>query len=99
MSDLTEYQTVKASDFYTISQAFTLEMGMFSRFGQATYMLSQALDLVSPDNQQSAIERSQQMTQLRRTLFALITVSNAEADARELRICAGFCPQLSICSR
>lgn len=67
-------------------------MGMFSRFGQATYMLSQALDLVSPDSQQSAIERSQQMAQLRRTLFALITVSNAEADARELRICAGFCP-------
>ncbi|KAL7901102.1 hypothetical protein HDV63DRAFT_365007 [Trichoderma sp. SZMC 28014] len=90
--------TLKVSDFYTISQAFNLEMGMFSRFGQATYMLSQALDLVSPDNQQSVIERSQQMAQLRRTLFALITVSNAEADARELRICAGFCPQMSICS-
>lgn len=62
-------------------------------------MLNQALDLVSPDNQQSAIERNQQITQLRRTVYALITVSNAEADARELRVCAGFCPQLSICSR
>jgi hypothetical protein len=97
--NLTKPQTVKASDFYTISQAYTLEMGMFSRFGQATYMLSQALDLVSPEDQRCAMDRNQQMAQLRRTLFALITVSNAEADARELRICAGFCPQLSICSR
>lgn len=72
---------------------------MFSRLGQATYMLSQALDLVSPDNHQNEMEKNQQIAQLRRTLHALITVSNAEATVRELRTCAGFCPQLSICAR
>ncbi|KAL7950530.1 hypothetical protein V8C42DRAFT_123413 [Trichoderma barbatum] len=90
--------TAKPSDAFSISQGFTLEMGMFSRLGQATYMLSQALDLVSPDNHQNAMERNQQIAQLRRTLHALITVSNAEATVRELRTCAGFCPQLSVCS-
>ncbi|UKZ51890.1 hypothetical protein TrVGV298_005655 [Trichoderma virens] len=90
--------TAKPSDAFSISQGFSLEMGMFSRLGQATFLLSQALDLVGPDNHQSVMERNQQIAQLRRTLHALITVSNAEATARELRTCSGFCPQLSICS-
>ncbi|EHK16732.1 uncharacterized protein TRIVIDRAFT_13620, partial [Trichoderma virens Gv29-8] len=89
--------TAKPSDAFSISQGFSLEMGMFSRLGQATFLLSQALDLVGPDNHQSVMERNQQIAQLRRTLHALITVSNAEATARELRTCSGFCPQLSIC--
>ncbi|KAM0260268.1 hypothetical protein ACHAQJ_002832 [Trichoderma viride] len=91
--------TAKPSDAFSISQGFTLEMGMFSRLGQATYMLSQALDLVSPDNHQNMMERNQQIAQLRRTIHALLTVANAEAVVRELRTAAGFCPQLSICSR
>lgn len=87
----------KPSDAFSISEGFSLKMGMFSRLGQATYMLSQALDLVCPDNHQDPIERDQQIAQLRRTVHALITVSNAEASVRELRTCAGFCPQLSVC--
>ncbi|KAL7960841.1 hypothetical protein V8C34DRAFT_312455 [Trichoderma compactum] len=90
--------TAKPSDAFSISQGFSLKMGMFSRLGQATYMLSQALDLVCTDNHQDPMERDQQIAQLRRTVHALITVSNAEASVRELRTCAGFCPQLSICS-
>ncbi|KAL7935987.1 hypothetical protein V8C35DRAFT_321025 [Trichoderma chlorosporum] len=90
--------TAKPSDAFKISQGFSLKMGMFSRLGQATYMLSQALDLFSPENHQNVTERNQQIAQLRRTLHALIKVSDTEAAVRELRTCAGLCPQLSICS-
>ncbi|PNP57819.1 hypothetical protein THARTR1_01977 [Trichoderma harzianum] len=77
--------TAKPSDAFSISQGFSLKMGMFSRLGQATYMLSQALDLVCPDNHQDPVERDQQIAQLRRTVHALITVSNAEASEHQWR--------------
>lgn len=75
-------------------------MGMFSRLAQSTYLLSQAFDLFSLLNcHEKPTDFDQQIVQLRRTLHALIKISEVEATERELRTHSGLCPQFSLCYR
>ncbi|KAK4075565.1 transcriptional regulator family: Fungal Specific TF [Trichoderma harzianum] len=41
---------IKPGDPFSISAGFNLEMGLFSRLAQATYLLSQAIELLAPSN-------------------------------------------------
>jgi hypothetical protein len=55
-------------------------MGFFSRVAQATYLLSQALKAVSlAANDQDSAAQADETEQLRRTLLALVHLSDAEA--------------------
>jgi hypothetical protein len=71
-------------------------MGFFSRVAQATYLLSQALKAVSlAANDQDSAAQADETEQLRRTLLALVHLSDAEATIRRLE----FCTPSSICFR
>lgn len=71
-------------------------MGLYSRVGQATFLLSQALKLVSQmrDDQYSTAD-AEETAQLRRTLLSLVHLADTEATVRLLE----FCTQSSICFR
>ncbi|KPM34772.1 hypothetical protein AK830_g11802 [Neonectria ditissima] len=78
-------------DAVNMSTGFTLEMGLFSRLAQATYLLSQAIKSVtSPTRDADLLE---ERAQLRRTLLALINVADTESQARGIE----FCSHLAVC--
>lgn len=71
-------------------------MGLFSRLGQATYLLSKALDSVSSASTNEDLNAFDEDTaQLRRTLLSLVTVADQEAVVRQLE----FCSQSALCFR
>ncbi|KAL7907871.1 N-terminal binuclear Zn cluster-containing/DNA binding domain-containing protein [Trichoderma velutinum] len=70
---------------YTLATANSYHLGLFARFAQAAHLLSQVLHHVS--------EQSNETAQLRRTIFALVNVSNIEASMRRLE----YCSQSAVC--
>ncbi|KAK0759191.1 hypothetical protein N5P37_008073 [Trichoderma harzianum] len=70
---------------YTLATANSYHLGLFARFAQAAHLLSQVLHHVS--------EESNETAQLRRTIFALVNVSNIEASMRRLE----YCSQSAVC--
>ncbi|KAI9147859.1 Transcription factor BOA15 [Paramyrothecium foliicola] len=74
----------------SISTGFSLEMGLFSRQSQATYLLGQTLKVVSAaDVPPSAdnLNETDDTAQLRRTLQALVNLIEKEAQVRRLELC------------
>ncbi|KAL7929823.1 N-terminal binuclear Zn cluster-containing/DNA binding domain-containing protein [Trichoderma chlorosporum] len=70
---------------FTLATANSYHLGLFARFAQAAHLLSQVLHHVS--------EESNETAQLRRTIFALVNVSNIEASMRRLE----YCSQTAVC--
>ncbi|KAL6788557.1 N-terminal binuclear Zn cluster-containing/DNA binding domain-containing protein [Trichoderma sp. SZMC 28012] len=70
---------------YTLATANSYHLGLFARFAQAAHLLSQVLHHVA--------EESNETTQLRRTIFALVNVSSIEASMRRLE----YCSQSAVC--
>lgn len=62
-------------------------MGRFARFAQAAHLLSQTL--------QHAEEEPTQTAQLRRTIFALVNLSEVEGSVRSME----YCTQTAVCYR
>ncbi|KAM0456505.1 hypothetical protein ACHAPV_005172 [Trichoderma viride] len=71
---------------YTLATANSYHLGLFARFSQAAHLLSQVLRYISE-------KRSSETSQLRRTIFALVNVSNIEASMRRLE----YCSQSAVC--
>jgi hypothetical protein len=69
-------------------------MGLLSRLAQATYLLSQALESLSSPMSDKA-NSIDEIGQLRRTLIALIQVTDNEAEVRKIE----FCSQSALCCR
>jgi hypothetical protein len=69
-------------------------MGQTSRLAQATYLLSQALKSLSSPMSDVGIVFDE-IGQLRRTILALIQVTDDEAKVREIE----FCSQSALCCR
>lgn len=80
----------------SISTSFSLKTGLFSRLAQSTYLLGEALKVIKA---QTDVEGSaagvEEVAQLRRTVLALIHLSDSESKLRGLQ----FCPQVSVCIR
>ncbi|KAI5462017.1 putative fungal-specific transcription factor [Mariannaea sp. PMI_226] len=73
----------------SISTGFTLKMGSFARLAQATYLLSQALQSLSPTSAEgNVIVSLEQTAQLRRTLLSLVHAADSESAVRRLEFCA-----------
>ncbi|KAM0259128.1 hypothetical protein ACHAQJ_003499 [Trichoderma viride] len=83
----------KPEDAVNISTGFTLQMGLFSRLAQATYLTSQALRSVSLATGNTEAINDSQAAQLRRTLIALVHEGDREATIRQLE----FCPHSALC--
>ncbi|KAL6900372.1 hypothetical protein GGI43DRAFT_383849 [Trichoderma evansii] len=71
---------------YTLGTANSYHLGLFARFAQAAHLLSQVLRHISE-------RQSSETSQLRRTIFALVNVSNIEASMRRLE----YCSQSAVC--
>lgn len=69
-------------------------MGRFARFAQATYLLGRVLQHVSDQTVDRSFHQAE-AAQLRRTLRALVKLSEVESKVRELE----FCSQTAICNR
>jgi hypothetical protein len=63
-------------------------MGVFARLSQATFLLSQAFQIIRPTTTVEEAARPEKMAQLRRTLLALVHTADAEATVRKLEFCA-----------
>ncbi|KAM0449469.1 hypothetical protein ACHAO4_007487 [Trichoderma viride] len=83
--------TAKPQDNIKISAAFTLRMGPFARLAQATYLVNQALNLLSPrptqDEEVDSFDVGKESAQLRRTIEALVYLTKTEFDFRDLVTC------------
>ncbi|KAL6890493.1 hypothetical protein GGI43DRAFT_425599 [Trichoderma evansii] len=83
--------TARPQDNIKISAAFTLKMGPFARLAQATYLVNQALNLISSlsaqDEEVDSVDVGKESAQLRRTIEALISVTKTEFDFRDLVTC------------
>ncbi|UKZ50454.1 hypothetical protein TrVGV298_004717 [Trichoderma virens] len=87
---LNPFQTAKPQDNLKISAAFNLKMGVFTRLAQATYLVNQALKFVSslpPPSDSDTVDIGKDTAQLRRTIWALISVTKTEFDAHDLATC------------
>ncbi|KAJ4153896.1 hypothetical protein LMH87_010362 [Akanthomyces muscarius] len=71
--------TTGAEDACTLGSANGLEIGRFARLAQAAHLLSLVIKDVA--------EGSNDSSQLRRTIFALVHVSRIEARLRRLELC------------
>lgn len=87
----TSCQTAKPQDNLRISAAFNLKMGVFTRLAQATYLVNQALKFLSslppPGDPKDTVDIAKDTAQLRRTIWALISVTKSEFDAHDLATC------------
>lgn len=85
------FQTAKPQDNLRISAAFNLKMGVFTRLAQATYLVNQALKFLSslppPGDPNDTVDIAKDTAQLRRTIWALISVTKSEFDAHDLATC------------
>jgi hypothetical protein len=92
---------VKPEDASIISTGFTLKMGVFARLAQATFLLSQGLQLMKDKAMEDEAARPDKMAQLRRTSLALVHTADAEATARRIEFCAqsGLSLRLVLLSR
>ncbi|KAL7920330.1 hypothetical protein ACQKWADRAFT_298711 [Trichoderma austrokoningii] len=83
--------TARPQDNIKISAAFTLRMGPFARLAQATYLVNQALNLLSPlateDEGVDSFDVGKESAQLRRTIEALVYLTKTEFDFRDLVTC------------
>ncbi|KAL7952122.1 hypothetical protein V8C42DRAFT_306210 [Trichoderma barbatum] len=83
--------TAKPQDTLKISAAFNLKMGVFTRLAQATYLVNLALKFVSSLPPQGGtndtVDIGKDTAQLRRTIWALISVTKTEFDAHDLATC------------
>ncbi|KAK5992008.1 Transcription factor BOA15 [Cladobotryum mycophilum] len=77
--------TSRPEDSFPLGSANILLMGRFARFAQGAHLLSQVLHHIA--------EQSSDTTQLRRTMLALVNLSNMEAHMRRLE----FCTQTAVC--
>lgn len=85
------FQTAKPQDSLKISAAFNLRMGVFTRLAQATYLVNQALNFLSSlppqGDPNDTVDIGKDTAQLRRTIWALISVTKTEFDARIMATC------------
>ncbi|KAM0521351.1 hypothetical protein ACHAPE_002831 [Trichoderma viride] len=83
--------TARPQDNIKISAAFTLRMGPFTRLAQATYLMNQALNLLSSlpteDEEVDSFDVGKESAQLRRTIEALVYLTKTEFDFRDLVTC------------
>ncbi|KAL7930697.1 hypothetical protein V8C35DRAFT_311975 [Trichoderma chlorosporum] len=83
--------TAKPQDNLKISAAFNLKMGVFTRLAQATYLVNQALNFISSLPPQGDVDNTidigRDTAQLRRTIWALISVTKTEFDPHDLVVC------------
>ncbi|PNP42338.1 hypothetical protein TGAMA5MH_06020 [Trichoderma gamsii] len=83
--------TARPQDNIKISAAFALRMGPFARLAQATYLVNQALNLLSPlpieDEEVDSFDIGKESAQLRRTIEALVYLTKTEFDFRDLVTC------------
>lgn len=84
-------QTSQPEDAVTISQGFVFTIGHFGRLAQATYLISQVLDnirsvSVMPDHLNGG-NLPGDVTQLCRTIEALVRANEMEITARRLAFC------------
>jgi hypothetical protein len=71
-----------------------MSMGRFARFAQATYLLGRVLRHTSDHTADQDFHEAEAV-QLRRTLRALVSLSEIEGQVRKLE----FCSQTAICWR
>ncbi|OPB40547.1 hypothetical protein A0O28_0006260 [Trichoderma guizhouense] len=82
------------SSAVSISTSFSLKTGLFSRLAQSTYLLGEALKVIKTQNDiEGSAAGVEEVAQLRRTVLALIHLSDSESKLRGLQ----FCPQVSVC--
>lgn len=66
-------------------------MGPFARLAQATYLVNQALNLLSSlptqDEELDSFDLEKESAQLRRTIEALVYLTKTEFDFRDLVTC------------
>lgn len=66
-------------------------MGPFARLAQATYLVNQALNLLSSlptqDEGVESVDVGKESAQLRRTIEALVSVTKTEFEFRDLVTC------------
>ncbi|KAH8123007.1 hypothetical protein FP744_10007147 [Trichoderma asperellum] len=83
--------TARPQDNIKISAAFSLKMGPFARLAQATYLVNQALNLLSSlptqDEGVESVDVGKESAQLRRTIEALVSVTKTEFEFRDLVTC------------
>ncbi|KAE9366738.1 hypothetical protein N431DRAFT_384656 [Stipitochalara longipes BDJ] len=77
---------------FTVTSPSSFSMGRFARFAQATYLLGRVLRHVS-DRTVDPSFHDEEAAQLRRTLLALVKLSEVESKVRELE----FCSQTATC--
>jgi hypothetical protein len=84
----------KSEDSIIISDQSALLMGRYARLAQAVHLLSQTLHHVrrDPTNDEACV---QEANHLRRTLLALLNLSEFESRAKILK----FCNQSAVCYR
>jgi hypothetical protein len=89
-------QTSKPEDAVKISTGFSLQMGIFARMTQATYLLSKAIQSIQArarapqldDDMSTDDDNDDKTAQLRRTLLALVHTADKEATVRRLEYCS-----------
>ncbi|KAL7914242.1 hypothetical protein GGI35DRAFT_238089 [Trichoderma velutinum] len=80
------------SSAVNISTSFSLKTGSFSRLAQSAYLLGEALKVVkAQSNLESSAAGVDEVAQLRRTVLALIHLSDSELRGLQ------FCPQVPVC--
>ncbi|KAH7121770.1 hypothetical protein B0J13DRAFT_648559 [Dactylonectria estremocensis] len=80
--------TAKPGDVVTMSTGFTLKTGNFARLAQATYLLSQALRLISETAVENDLAHSNQVMQLRRTIHSFVDAEDREVEVRRVEFWA-----------
>lgn len=85
-------QIIVPDQLFTVASPANVNMGMFARMSQATYLLGCVLHHVSDNSADDHIHKEQSM-QLERTIRALNNLSNIEHQSRRMAVC----PQTAIC--
>jgi hypothetical protein len=87
-------QVLTQDTLYTLASPSSVSMGRFARLVQAAHLLGRVLRNVA-DNTLSKSFRTQEASQLYRTLSALANLAEVESKIKELE----FCSQIAICYR
>jgi hypothetical protein len=85
-------QIIVPDQLFTVASPANVNMGMFARLSQATYLLGCVLHHVSDNSADDHTYKEQNM-QLERTIRALYNLSNIEYQSRRMAVC----PQTAIC--
>ena len=85
-------QPLVAPAAVSISSGFFLEMGLFARLAQATYLLDQVLQILrrhdSDESEWNLLVFEDETSQLRRALLAFLATTELEAEIKEIPFCS-----------